>query len=56
MNQEIITMLIIYITIVSAIVMTFTSISKANKTGNACSGNCTGCKIDLSEIDIKDKK
>ncbi len=51
MVQEIITIMILLITVVLAIVIIYNNLSKAKKSGNTCSGNCPGCKIDLSKIE-----
>ncbi len=51
MNQEVITMIILFITAVLAVVIIYNNLSKAKKSGNTCSGNCSGCKIDLSKIE-----
>ncbi|MCD4681276.1 MAG: hypothetical protein K8S00_12900 [Bacteroidales bacterium] len=32
--------------------MAYTSISRTTKSGNACSGGCSGCKIDLHNKNI----
>ena len=50
MDQEIITGIIISIAIVAAIVLSYINLSKAYKSGNKCSGTCTGCRIDLPKI------